>query len=557
MRRDLLAIVSALGLACTGSITSSPDAEDAGPEPPLDLPDAGPVVEMPAFCQDYPPADLAGASQSSRVEYAADGFLTYVEDADGNVLPDFGYAGYHFGEREPPEVAEVERLGPASGDATGRIQAALDRAADLAPDANGHRGAVVLDPGRYPIAGTLRVRNSGVVLRGSGSGGDASVDTILEATGNDPNQRPVIVLGTGGSGSWSTPLPGTEMQITTSLVRVGSRSFEVDDPTRVSVGDRVLVRHPSTAAWIAALDGGGAQVSWVPGQLDIRYLRRVVAKDGSTVTLDVPVYNHLDRSLSQSVMSVVDDSALVREAGVERLRIDIQTAGGQDESHAWNGVDVAGAEDSWVRDVTALHFTYAGVRVRESNRITVRGVRALDPVGQATGGRFYNLDVDAFAQQVLFVDCEASYARHAFVANGASSVSGIVFLRSTSRNARTSSEGHRRWSQALLFDNIVEVSPGTGRVVGLYNRGDWGTQHGWASAHSVLWRYDTGGRSAVVQKPPTAQNWAIGTIGNVTGNGPFPGPPGHFEPISGTLAPASLYEAQLCDRLRRRAAGRD
>jgi hypothetical protein len=387
-----------------------------------------------------------------------------------------------------------------------------------------------------------------VVLRGSGDGPDG---TVLRAPGDTPHQRSVIVLGNGSGVRWRDPRPGTETEITTARVTVGERRFAVAAPERLAVGDRVIVRHPSTAAWIDALGGGGAMIPWTPGDLDIPYLRRVVAIDGDRVTIDVPIHNHLDRALAQSVIYAVDDAMLVREAGVERLRVDIVTAGGDDENHAWNAIDVAGAEDAWVDDVTALHFGYAAVRVHDSDRITVRNAVALEPVAQVTGGRLYHFAADAFAQEVLFVECDASQARHAFVSNGTSSVSGIVFLRGIGRDARTSSEGHRRWSQALLYDGIVELSPDTGNVVGLYNRGDWGTQHGWAAAHSVLWRYDTGGRRAILQQPPTAQNWAIGTRGTVTADGPFDGPPGLAEPIAGDLAPASLYEAQVCDRLRR------
>jgi hypothetical protein len=240
----------------------------------------------------------------------------------------------------------------------------------------------------------------------------------------------------------------------------------------------------------------------------------------------------------------------VHEAGVESLRVDVITAGGEDENHAWNAVDVAGAEDAWVRGVTALHFGYAAVRVHDSDRITVRESRGSDAVAIVTGGRLYFFAADSFAQEVVFDRCDATQARHAFVSNGTSSVSGIVWLRGVSHRARTSSEGHRRWSQALVYDGIVEDAPDTGNVVGLYNRGDWGTQHGWAAAHSVLWRYDTGGRSAILQKPPTAQNFAIGTIGSVTSDGPFAGPPGYVEAVT-DLVPSSLYEAQVCDRLRR------
>jgi len=518
----------------------------------VDRGDGGdPPRALPAFCAAYPPADLAGAGQSAYVAFGDDGFLHYAADDRGNRIPDFGGAGYHAGEDEPPDVPEVLRIGPGEGDDTARIQAALDEVAAREPDDAGVRGALVLEPGVYDIAGTVHVEAGGVVLRGSGDGDDATVDTILRAPGDSPHQRTVIVLGSGGGVSWQDALDGTRTEITTPFVTVGERSFEVDAPERLAVGDRVIVRHPSTQAWIDALGGGGATTAWTAGSMDVPYLRRVVAIDGARITLDAPVHQHLDRALAHSVVYAVDDGDLIREAGVEDLRVDIVTAGGVDENHAWNAIAVDGAEDAWVRRITALHFGYAGVVVGDSDHITVRDSRALDPIGEVTGGRMYNFAANPFAQQVLFADCEASRGRHSFVANGAQTTSGIVFLRGRTTDARGTSEGHRRWSQALLYDSIVESNPGSRLTVGLYNRGDWGTQHGWGAVHSVLWHHDTADQLAIVQRPPTAQNWAIGTHGGVTADGPFEGPAGLAEPITGTLAPASLYEAQVCDRLRR------
>jgi hypothetical protein len=524
------------------------DVIDAAPGTGID---AGAGAALPAFCASYPPPDLATAKQSKYVHYDAGGHLQYTPDADGDRIPDFSYAGYHHGERALPVVAEAMRVGPTAGggDDTARLQAALDQVAALPLDGDGHRGALVLDPGTYEIDGTLHVRASGVVLRGAGAGDDPATSTILRAPGDSPHQRSVVTVGGHGL-DWRKAKSGTQVTITTPKVIVGDRSFEVDAPDRLAVGDRVVVRHPSTAAWIAALGGGGAQVAWTPGDLDIPYLRRVVGKDGARITLDIPVYNHLDHSLATSVVYAVDDTAVVREVGVEHLRVDVVSAGGTDENHAWNAIDVGGAEDAWVDDVTALHFGYAGVRVHDADAVTVTGSHAWDAVAIVTGGRMYNFAADDFAQEILFVGCEARLARHSYVSNGTSSVSDVVFLHSRVVQSQNSSEGHRRWSQGLLYDNITESMPKVGNVVGLYNRGDWGTQHGWAAAHSVLWRYDTAGKTATLQRPPTAQNWAIGTVGTVTSNGPFAGGPGIAEPIAGTLAPASLYEAQLCDRLR-------
>jgi hypothetical protein len=54
----------------------------------------------------------------------------------------------------------------------------------------------------------------------------------------------------------------------------------------------------------------------------------------------------------------------------------------------------------------------------------------------------------------------------------------------------------------------------------------------------------------IIQKPPTAQNYAIGCFGTATGAGPFTGPQGYIEGTSTAgLNPPSLYKAQLAERL--------
>jgi hypothetical protein len=105
-------------------------------------------------------------------------------------------------------------------------------------------------------------------------------------------------------------------------------------------------------------------------------------------------------------------------------------------------------------------------------------------------------------------------------------------------------EAHRRWSQGLLFDNIRET--GGGNQAKLINRGDFGSSHGWGSAHGVVWAFN---KEFVIQKPPTAQNYAVSATGTKRSRPFFPGPDGSIEIRSGELVPASLYEAQVVDRL--------
>ena len=493
--------------------------------------DLAPAATIPSFCGNYP---QSGGSQSSRVFYS-NGRLSYASDSAQNRIPDYSYAGYKAGEEPIPNVPEVSRLSATSGDQTARIQAALDAVGARTPDANGIRGALVLNAGTYQINGTLRVNKSGVVLRGVG---DSTSGTVLRAVGDTPHQRPVIVLGSGSG--WTEVSPRTD--ITTSFVQVGSRSFQVASTSGFAVGNEVVIHHPSSSAWINAVEGGGTngEASWSPGSIEIVYHRRIASISGSTVTLDAPVYNHLNRSLTQSYMTRISWSYITK-AAVESLRIDIVTAGGDDENHAWNGVLVQGAQDSWIRNITALHFGFAAVSVTRSSHTTVEDSEGLDPVGIRTGGRFYNFQVGHHGQLVLFKNCRATNGRHGFISSGGPDASGIVFHRSTSSLQGDNEAGHMKWTQGVLFDNF-----GGGTSVKLINRGNMGTSHGWGAAHSTAWQI---GATMYIQKPPTAQNYGVSNTGSFSTNFPQPGPAGHMELKSGIVQPSSLYEAQLCDRL--------
>src|SRR5688500_11668444 len=108
---------------------------------------------IPSFCSTYPQSVGAGQWQSSRVFYS-NGRLSYTSDSGQNRIPDYSFAGYKYGQVTLPSVPEVARISATSGDQTARIQAELDAIAARTPDANGIRGALVLNAGTYQIDGT-------------------------------------------------------------------------------------------------------------------------------------------------------------------------------------------------------------------------------------------------------------------------------------------------------------------------------------------------------------------------------------------------------------------
>ncbi len=500
---------------------------------------------------------------STRFVPGTDGHWTSIPDAAGNRIPDFSYAGYRNSDVPIPDVPVVRTIDPLPGDNTAHIQSALDAVAALPLNADGFRGALLLAPGRYRLSGTVRVNASGVVLRGSGDGADSTRHTILSAVGDSATQTTVIVAGGGSDTKWSHQVSGTLTTITTDTVFVGARTFEVANGSLFVAGDNIIITHPCTAAWLSAIDNGGTATDapWAVNEQPIVYNRRVISVDGNRLTIDAPVFATLVRSLSQSTVYRYARTGLRTNVGIEDLRIDIAAPGvttdrnGNEHDHAWHGIWLRQIEDAWVRRSTILHFGQSGIITSTATRVTVDSCAALDPVSIVTGERRYNFNVYTASQLILFRGCRASHGRHDYVSNGTSWTSGCVFFDCSSDSTYASTEGHRRWTQGLLYDNVSFTRPLiTGYVLGLYNRGDYGTGHGWASVHSVVWNSSAPGRAFVVQRPPTAQNYAIGcnvdTVAAAAPIAPFPQPLGFVE---GTrrpgLEPRSLFQAQLANRL--------
>lgn len=499
--------------------------------------------------------------QSTIVKFGTDGKLMYVADANLNRVVDFSWAGYKNSNVSIPAITNIiSTLTPVSGvDNTAAINSAITAAASVTPDANGFRGVVLLKKGNYLVNGTINLNVSGVIVRGEGN--DAS-GTVLTAVGNTPNQRTVFVAGGGTSAQWKQ-YGSVKTNITSPFVQVGSNQFYVASTAGFAVGDEICVYHPSSAAWIAAVGGGGVDTAapWTPGQIDIMFNRTILAISGNTITIDAPVMNHLDLSLTQSYIYKIDKTTTKNKIGIENLRIDIQNwTTYRDEAHAWEGLVMADIEDSWAKNVVTLHFGQSGFQTFTANRITIDSCQALWPCSQLTGSQRDNFQVDEWSSNILISHCIADSARHSYEVSGTSKASGVVFLRCTATNATNPSEGHFHWPQGLLYDCFRDYGTMTDVVLGLYDRGSMGTNHGWAAAHSVAWNCDlhrtaTTYGDMICQQPPTAQNYMIGGFAYVNRSNkiPFPQYPlGYVEGVnntSATLTPQSLFEEQLKERL--------
>jgi hypothetical protein len=170
----------------------------------------------------YQPANPAPPGQlpsAQWVHFGTNGLLSYYSDNLGNHLPDFSYAGYMEGGVPLPVVPVNLTISPVAGDNTASIQDAINTVSAIPPDTNGFRGAVLLNPGVYTVAGTLSISAGGVVLRGSGD--NTNTGTVLLVIGAS---RTVITVG--GSGSWTQT--GGAYSIADSYVPLGATNLHIN-----------------------------------------------------------------------------------------------------------------------------------------------------------------------------------------------------------------------------------------------------------------------------------------------------------------------------------------
>jgi hypothetical protein len=480
------------------------------------------------------------AAESKWVRTGVTGRLIYTPDAQGDRIMDFSDVGYmgRGSELIPDYVPNVVTVSPIAGDDTANIQAAINYASGLPLQSDGFRGSVLLSAGDYDIASQLNITASGVVLRGVGR--DAG-QTVLHARGT--TQRSLVNVVGGGSQS----LFGSKRNMIDKVVPVGATSFRVDSTAGLSVNGTVRIERPSTANWIHDLGMDNPpdnSPAWVAGTMNIRYDRTITRIEGNRIFLDAPLANAFELQYGGGTIQSYTWADRIQNVGIENLRAESDFVSDTDDNHALNFVSAENAQNIWVRHTTSRFFRKSAVVNNPTGKwLTVEDAINLDPKSTVTGERRYTFDLSG---QLDFVtNSQANSGRHDFVNNSTRPPGPHVFHNSVANNALNDSGPHQRWATGSLFDNITVQ----GNNIDARNRGSLGTTHGWSGANMVIWNSTAAG--FIVQNPPTAQNWLIGSIGTVINDTEFgPQPAGyvdsHESPVTvgGTN---SLYDTQMND----------
>lgn len=460
-----------------------------------------------------------------------DGKLAYTPDAEGNRIPDFSYAGYMAGEKSIPSAVVRVVVPVKEGDATLRIQSAIDYVAKLPVGKDGLRGAVLLAQGTYEVGGVLKITASGVVIRGSGMDDRG---TKIFAKGLD-RIGVIRILGR------KDKVEEAPVAITDNYVPVNAQKITLANVSGFKVGDNVFIHRPSTKEWIETLKtvefgGGESALGWKPGTRDLHFDRKIIAINGSTITLDAPLTTALDAKFGGATVTKYKWNGRISNAGVENLKLesDYHKENIKDEYHRWTAISLENVENAWVRQVVFEHFAGTAVNVLESaKKITVEDCKSLAPISEIGGERRYTFLT--MGQQTLFQRLYSEYGYHDF-AVGFCAPGPNVFVQCQSYLPFSFSGTIDSWASGVLFD-VVNID---GQALSYLNRGQDGQGAGWSAANSVFWQCS----AARVDnyQPPTAQNWAFGTWAQFSGNG-------YWDMSNEQIQPRSLYYAQLKDRV--------
>jgi hypothetical protein len=442
--------------------------------------------------------------------------LHYRIDERGNGIMDFSAAGYRGGGVKLPSALAAERLTPAAGDNTSRIQAALDKAT----------GAVVLAAGEYEIAGTLSITRSGVVLRGEKG-------ASIRLTG-----KPHRFLEIHGAGTWHEE--GPRAPVLDSYVPAGADTLRIRGASAFHPGDGVLVLRPLTAEWIhfMGLDTpvrDGQPQAWIR---TIRTDRVVESVDGDRVTLDAALSDALDSHLTAASLVRYSFPGRITEVGVEGLRIAAPVEGVPTPGPQYTVLRMDAVEDAWVRDLE-IQETQNGIEIGPgAKRLTLTNVRITHSA--AHSGSATPADFAMQGTQILLDRCRVMGEGTWPVVTQSEASGPLVVLNFTADHGGVAPQ--QRWGTGLLVDGgrfpgATEHRPGVAFSAG--------SGQPWAVGWAVAWNVTS--PFLLVQQPPGALNWCIGCIGTPVTVG---GTPNAIFDSPGTMVvPASLYLHQLQDRL--------
>ena len=521
---------------------------------------------------------ISGKAKQSA--FVSEGELVIVPDFKGNRIPDYSSAGYRNGE-EIPNVQNVIEISPSGGDDTKYIQDAIDEVSAKNADNNGIRGAILLKEGVWQVSDTLKIQSSGVVIRGENyrvpklKSAEPTDDiakfekdfynggTVIFCTSDKVDSLLFSVGGAQGINIDGAP----SASVISQYVPVGEYEIEVDNPQNFYVGESVVIVQTANKDWIDKIgmnsiparetadvnpnNPDNITVQWSDRTIKWQFERVVKSIDRNKITLDIPIMNVIDKKFSNAKIYKYTDER-ISDFGIENITAFSawEPKNGIDTNrHMLRFADIENAKDIWIKNVTASHFnTYCINISKNAKRVSIDTFYNMvadksyySGGGYDESGRYCKETGVYVGRYGIYISGEQNFMTNVCGINNrhlieygsfAAGTNAAVYCRS--QNPLASMGPHMLWSVGGLYDNV------TGYIQ-IQNRLNMGTGHGWSGAHYTVWNSKG---TLTVQRPPTAQNYSVGHVGDIS-NGAFEGyENGDFSSYGKEFEMKSLYYYQ-------------
>lgn len=337
----------------------------------------------------------------------------------------------------------------------------------------------------------------------------------------------------------------------------GAQSITLDDASSFAPGDAIRITRYTIPQWLHFMGmdriaRDGQPETWVGNSIST--LRVVTSRQGNELRLDLPLADSYDRQYlppEGAEVTKVLISGRIEQAGIESLHVLAPAREVAFTDPLFRAITLSGLRDGWVRDVLVDETTEGIDAAGDTSRITIVSVVFRHTTTITSPAK--PADFTLGGTQLLIVGCGSVGNDLFYVITGARNQGPNVVLDSKFiGNGHL--QPHQRWSTALLVDNTQVPQGG----IDMMNRGEMGTGHGWTMGWGVVW--NSSAATLIIQNPPGAANWSIGTSGNeltapmkvygVSRRDLGPDlPQGFIESPNHRVLPESLYRAQLAERL--------
>lgn len=521
--------------------------------------------------------------------------ISHKEVSSQNFLPDFSYAGYHFGNSKIPEIKEkiiyATEYGVIANDDLDDSKALLK----AIKAANEVQGSVVvqLPAGRLILSDIVYIERSNFVFRGSGSGKEgteifcprpmmylknqeslAELREYLTTTGKRQVEKennidlPFSQYAWSGGMIW-TQIPNqrvksylekydTPPSILAKVIqgKRGESVFTVSELNGLKIGDVVELelfnKEGEKGAIIEALYKNSkvkvGNSHWKQPTLPlVRQQVEIVAITKNNVTIKTPLL--ID--IKPNYQAILAEWKHLSEVGIEHLRISFPDAArvAHHIEQGYNGIFLTRIFNSWVQDVI-INNSESGILTEEIANVTIKDISTegqnIAHYTVAMGGvhnvlvenlKIYNkavhpLSFNTFSSKNVYENCE-------------------IFLA-------PDLDQHAGANHQNLFDNIkVHFESNSDNKYPLFEGGGagyWKPSHG---AYSTFWNINVDVKGGDVTSPIELNGMDEGPFARIigiNGNRTFIvkyGPDAYIEFLNKSMQKIpSLYEYQLKKRLK-------